>query len=184
MQPRWKFWGGDRDDPFSGPQVLEERVRERGYAWPLPWRLSWYRSFAEEYFAWNYAQLFTFRAGHFVSDDFGNLHTFSLVSGGAGEVVLVFCLVRRDRPSIEGRLWLRRDTTLAEARWSYRTLNPSEDAGAEVTFQPWVADGRARPFLVPESSTFWRRQLGRNQYSRHSYVFLDWEIGPEVRSWR
>ncbi len=183
MQPSWRFWGGDRDDPFSAAQPLDQRVRERGYAWELPWRLSWYRSFAEEYFAWNYAQLFTFRTDHFVSDAFGQLHTLSLVRSGAADMVIAFCPVGRGLPSIQGQLRLGRDTALVEARWSYRTPRPSEDAGAEMTFRPLATAGPGRPLLVAESSTFWRRMAGRQGYARHSYVFLDWEIGPGVRSW-
>jgi hypothetical protein len=183
MRPNWRFWVGDRDDLFAGAQTLDQQVRERGYAWELPWRRSWYRSFAEEYFAWNYAQLFSFRANHFASDVFGRLHTLSLVRDGADGAVIAFCPARRDLPSIQGWLRLGRDTTLVDARLSYRTPGPVEDAGAEVTFRPWAADGQIRPLLVAESSAFWRRQFGRKQYVRHSYVFLHWEIGPEVRSW-
>ncbi|HEX8275005.1 MAG TPA: carboxypeptidase-like regulatory domain-containing protein [Longimicrobiaceae bacterium] len=183
MHPSWKFWVGDRDEPYSGAQPLEQRVRERGYAWELPWRLSWYRSFAEEFFAWNYVQLFTFRADHFASDEFGRLHTLSLVRDAADGVVIAFCPVRRNLPSIQGRLRITRDSSLAEARWSYRTPRPNEDAGGEVTFRSWEVEGQARPLLAAERSTFWRRQAGRDRYVRHSYVFLGWEVGPEVRSW-
>lgn len=183
MQPQWAFWAGERDDPYAATQTLGQRVRERGYAWALPWRLSWYRSFAEEYFAWNYAQLFAYRAHHFISDAFGELHTLSLVRSTSEEIVLAFCPTRRGPPSIEGRLRLAADTTLVEARWSYRTPKPIEDAGGEVTFRPWGGESGALPLLSAESGTFWRREAGRDRYVRYSYVFLEWEVGPPVRSW-
>ena len=183
MRPSWQFWIGDWDDPYSASRPFESQLRERGYAWELPWRLPRYQSFAEEYFAWNYAQLFGYRANHFASDLFGRLHTFSLVRDGTDGIVIAFCPVRRGLPSIQGWLRVGRDSTLVDARWSYWTPKPSEDAGGEVTFRPWAPDSGAHPLLTAERSTFWRRQAGRDRYVRHSYVFLVWEIGPDVRSW-
>lgn len=61
-------------------------------------------------------------------------------------------------------------------RGSMRTVPVNQSAGPRP-------EDRARSLLAAERSTFWRRQAGRDRYVRHSHLFLDWEAGPEVRSW-
>lgn len=183
MRPRPMYWAANHDALNQTPQSLDNRVREFGYAWALPWQESWYRSYTEEFFAWNYAQLFSYRAGHFLSRTFGSLHTFSFAHDASDGTVLAFCPVGRGLPSIQGFLRISRDTSLLNARMTFRTGSPTEDAGAAVTFRTRDRQVGAAAPLLPESSTFWRRLFGTKRFTQYSYKFVSWEIGPEVRPW-
>ncbi|HEY7767035.1 carboxypeptidase regulatory-like domain-containing protein [Longimicrobium sp.] len=90
-----------------------------------------------------------------------------------GQMMISFC-PRSRQPrvgQIEGVLTLSGDTTLARARWAFRTPRPDEDAGGEASYyQPEPATGRA---LLAHQTRFWRKTT-RGRYYFEAREFVDW----------
>lgn len=117
---------------------------------------------------------------HLVSDDFGALHSFSLVARDDAEIVIGFCTAPRvgERASrIEGVLHVSlRDTLLSEAHVEFGTASMNEHAGVDLVFAPARA-GDGRPLPVPASELFWRQPLGRPGFYQRYREFVRWELG-------
>jgi hypothetical protein len=122
---------------------------------------------------WRYRVLDKGTLQDFTGAYFGAAHTFSLVATDRGEPTLAFCPRerRRDVAQIEGLLRLRADTTLAWARWSFRTPRPDEDAGGEASYYP--PDPGFDHALLAHETQFWRR-TGRDRYYFEAHTFTGW----------
>ncbi|CAN5731167.1 hypothetical protein BH23GEM8_BH23GEM8_07980 [soil metagenome] len=175
LRSTWEYWSPEARDGSS-----QQKDIHTDYATRLPWERFWYRAPREEFFAWEYAPLFTYAASHFASPEFGGSHRFGVFRESADGIVLVFCPARRESGSIEGFISLETDGSLHSVRWSYRTDEPDERAGAEVVFYPRAGADAPASLLTAERATYWRRMHGRGRYTQHWYRFLHWDIGPDV----
>lgn len=131
---------------------------------------------------WWYSSLDNGTSQHFTQPLFGQLHKFAFAAGVPGQLVVSFCPRERlgEKGQIEGTLTLRGDTTLARAGWTFRTREPSENAGGEATYLP--PDPGMRRLLLGEATLFWR-QLPNKQYyvERERYAgwrFMDGSFRP------
>ena len=100
----------------------------------------------------------------FTRDYFGSVHSLSIAGTGEDGTILAFC--PRERPGengqIEGTLVLAPDTTLAAARWTFRTGRPVEDAGGEARYHP--PDAALGNLLLAQETLFWRGTTGGRYY--------------------
>lgn len=165
--------GGRPEYPTSfGFRPTQLRIRELGYAFPMPWKDPSYRPW-REFYAWEYPRLGTFAAHHFASGLFGERHTFSFQRRAPRETVLAFCGSRRGgQPYLEGTLTVGSDTTFVAAAWSFVTPEPRERAGGEVTFAPPVTAGGAPGQLRAARGVFWRRLLGHELFFQEAIEFI------------
>lgn len=126
-------------------------VRRSGYAW----RRSGFSGERTE--QWFYVHLDGGAWQHFTLPDFGALHTLSIVRAGAEGTVIGFCPRERmgRAGQIQGTLEVGADTTLAAAKWRFRTPRPVEDAGGEAVYQP--PDTALHRLLLAEETLFWKR---------------------------
>jgi hypothetical protein len=157
-------WGADRSVPIQG------------YAYRID------GSVGDRVTFWWYMHLDAGTSQHFTRPMFGRMHTFAFVPGAAGKTVIGFCPRERlgEKGQIEGTLSLRPDTTLAQAKWVFRTREPFEDAGGEADYLP--PDPGLRSLLLAESTLFWRK-IPRGRYyverEHHSgYRFVDGTFRP------
>lgn len=175
---RGRIWSGDH----PGRLRLDSIVEASGYARPLDWRRPGYQPPDPVFLAWRYPFLQARDAHHFVSEAFGRLHTFSVISQDAQETVLMFCpRARSARPSVEGTLVVGADTTFSSATWAFRTPSPDEQAGGEVTFGSVRVEGDEHPHLVATQGIFWRRLAGSRRFFQQAEVFPVWVVGPDER---
>ena len=129
---------------------------------------------------WNYRALDQGTLQDFTGEYFGAAHTLSVLGRTPAQVVLAFCPrgARGRTGRIEGTLTLRADTTLAAARWRFRTPRPDEDAGGEAAYAPPDhALGRA---LLARESVFWRR-TNRPLYYFEARTYTGWRRYPRDR---
>ncbi|HEX8431639.1 MAG TPA: carboxypeptidase-like regulatory domain-containing protein [Longimicrobium sp.] len=103
---------------------------------------------------WEYAPLAWGLNPHFVSARFGAAHRFSIVSESGGVVVLAFCPMNAEAPSIEGTLTLTADGMLRTARWRYVVPRSRSEAGGEVDYLP--RDAATGNLLLARRGLFWR----------------------------
>jgi hypothetical protein len=142
------------------------------YAYPI------LTSFDPAYARWRYRELQTTDVGHFIDEEFGERHTFSVLGQDKEVVILGFCPTegRSKRATIEGKLTVGRDTSLVKAEWTFRTPRPTEEAGGEVVFVPRGPE--AIP-LLPARALFWRKLIGRRiSYFQRSEQFATYEFLP------
>jgi hypothetical protein len=133
--------------------------------------------------AWRYMALDSHDAQHFIDPSFGAHNVIAVVSRMPDRTILGFCSrgLSRAAVNVAGTLSIAADTTLAEARWRFRTPAPREDAGGEVIFAPYAAGG-ADAWLVPASSLVWRRVLGaRDRYRHRAEWYSQWKSVPPRR---
>lgn len=145
------------------------RAQRSGYAFPT-WRVIEDRSFR----SWVYAPLEADFAPHFADPSFGELHDlFLMESDGAGRI-LGFCPREEDRPSIQGTMALRADTTIALVEWVFRTPEPVENAGGRVAFPP-VEDSPSETYLLPTEGLTWRQVRPGDFWERYQR-FEEWKV--------
>ncbi|HWK90088.1 MAG TPA: carboxypeptidase regulatory-like domain-containing protein [Longimicrobium sp.] len=122
---------------------------------------------------WHYRALDQGGIQDFTGEYFGAVHTFSIVDHDPARPVIGFCPRGRPRDTgqIEGALVLRPDTTLGEARWTFRTPRPDEDAGGEASYYP-PNPGLGNALLARES-LFWRKTNPPHYYFE-SHAFTAW----------
>lgn len=122
---------------------------------------------------WSYRALDDGFMQDLTGEYFGSTHTFSIISQGPAQTTIAFCPRDRLRRTgqIQGTLTLRADTTLSNARWSFRTPDPDEDAGGEASYlPPEPAFGRA---LLARETVFWRKS-GPHFYYFEAKTFSGW----------
>ena len=181
LQSGWHWLrAGGYDAIRNAARPLGELVRQRGYAWAEPIRSPGYVPIGGEFFAWRYPMLHDYRAHHFLSDAFADLHTISVYSRDDKEVVLGFCPARRNLPSIQGTLTINIDSTVAYAQWSFITPRPRENAGGEVVFMPWEQVDTRLPIPTAARGVYWRQMHGRQLYYQQATESMKWDIGPNV----
>lgn len=145
------------------------RAQRSGYAFPT-WRVIEDRSFR----SWVYAPLEADFAPHFADPVFGRLHDlFLMESEGAGRI-LGFCPREEDRPSIQGTMALRSDTTIATVEWIFRTPEPVENAGGRVAFPP-VTGPPSETYLLPDEGLAWR-QVRPGDFWETYQRFDEWKV--------
>ncbi len=134
------------------------------------------QSFDPAYALWRYLPLESHYTNHFLTDYFGERHTFSLAPHGGDESLLVFCSTeQRSRIRADGTLRFS-DGALVEARWSFRTPRPAEEAGGEVLFVPTAAFSED-VLLLPARGLFWRRIHGTgDRYFQRITRFGEWRL--------
>lgn len=122
---------------------------------------------------WSYRALDDGAMQDFTGEYFGSAHTFSIISQSAESITIAFCPRGRlgNTGQIQGTLTLRADTTLSNARWSFRTPHPSEDAGGEATYLP--PDPALRRVLLARETAFWRKS-GPRFYYFEAQSFSGW----------
>ena len=100
----------------------------------------------------------------FTRDYFGSVHSFSVAGSGEEGTIVAFCPRERlaEHGQIEGTLVLAPDTTLAAARWTFRTRRPVEDAGGEARYFP--PDAALGNLLLARETLFWRGTTGDRYY--------------------
>lgn len=145
------------------------RAQRSGYAFPT-WRVIEERSFR----SWVYAPLEADFAPHFAHPVFGRLHDLFLIESDGAGWVLGFCPREEDRPSIQGTMALRPDTTIATVEWIFRTPEPVENAGGRVAF-PTVTSPPAETYLLPTEGLAWR-QIGPGDFWERYQRFQGWKI--------
>jgi len=145
---------------------------------PYPYGFPILSSFDPAYAGLRYRPLQSTEVDHFVDEEFGGRHTFSILARRRDAVVVGFCPVRQSwkGPSIEGMLTIGRDTSLVKAEWKFRVARAAEEAGGEVVFVP---RGRDAIPLLPAQSLYWRKIIGqRDQYFQRSERFATYEFLP------
>jgi hypothetical protein len=156
---------------------------------PYPYGYPIVSSFDPAYAGWRYRELQSTNVDHFVDEEFGGRHTFSILARQKDAVVVGFCPARESwkGPSIEGMLTIGRDTSLVKAEWKFRMARATEEAGGEVVFVP---RGRDAIPLLPAQSLYWRKIIGqRDRYFQRSERFATYEFLPpdtlpaEPRTW-
>lgn len=146
---------------------VNTRIRADGYAIP--------RERNET--SWQFVNLSGMNAHHFASDVFGERHTLSILDEDVHGVVIAFCPVRTDQPSIEGTLVVSRDSAFVSAKWRYRTPRQRQDAGGEVTFLPHWSRREAPPHLLAGRGVFWQQDpTWMDRYFHRVQVFTEWVI--------
>jgi hypothetical protein len=120
---------------------------------------------------WQYPELESLFAGHFIDPLFGERHSFSF-DVGASRMVIVFCPRQLAQPAIEGSFELDRDSALAKITWRFRTPAPVEEAGGQVLFVRAQASG-ASTILLPAIGMAWRRLM--SDYYQVWMQFEDWK---------
>lgn len=145
------------------------RAQRSGYAFPT-WRVIEDRSFR----SWVYAPLEADFAPHFAHPVFGRLHDFFLVEGHGAGWIVGFCPREEDRPSIQGTMALRPDTTIATVEWIFRTPEPIENAGGRVAFPP-VTGPPSGTYLLPGEGLVWR-QVRPGDFWEKYQRFEDWRV--------
>jgi hypothetical protein len=127
------------------------------------------------YEAWEYPPLEAEMADHFLSDVFGRMTRFSLVTE-EGTTRLVFCARPREGEgtALVGSLVLGADGSLASARWRFLHHQKSEEAGGSVAFASPASAGAASPLLAVRGFYF-RRQGG--EYFQRRMTFAEWHLG-------
>ena len=129
------------------------------------------------YHFWRYAELEGFDASHFIEDDFGRLHDFSVARQTQAGTVVAFCTATSQRSvkqQVEGTLTLSSDSTLVSATWRFVTPKPHEDAGGEAMFS--VAEFDHEQHLVSLQGLFWRKLAGRKEYLQRWLSVREWGI--------
>lgn len=178
-------------------EVDGNRIGYGGHASTGEVRLSYYRAIARDgyatridpgddiegrFFHWRYPPLHAELSEHFLERDFAVRHTLGLWRNDNGSFTITFCGRDHSRPYLEGTLSISRDTALTEARWSFRTPSPHEDAGAEVSFLAPPRRASIR-LLVPLRSVWWRRLGGsKTLYVQDATVYREWYMGPDALS--
>lgn len=145
---------------------------------PYPYAYPIVSSFDPAYAGWRYRELQSTDVDHFVDEEFGGRHTFSILARRGDATVVGFCPVRESwkGPSIEGMLTIGRDTSLVKAEWRFRMARATEEAGGEVVFVP---RGRDPIPLLPAQTLYWRRITGqRDRYFQRSEQFATYEFLP------
>lgn len=124
---------------------------------------------------WQYRSLDDGMKQDFTQAYFGATHTLSIEHSAAGRTVLGFCPRERlgQYGQIIGTLVIGPDTTLIEARWSFRTQNPSEDAGGRAVYNP--PDPRIGSVLLANESSFWRKTT-RGDYYVENRTYTGWRV--------
>lgn len=121
---------------------------------------------------WRYAPLEAELAPHFVSEDFGTLHTFS--HADAVPDGIVFCSRRRTSgPVLSGFFRLTPHGDVLEIGWRFHDSARGEVAGGSASFA--LSGGHDGAPLLPAAGSFWRvvrpgvvRQLMQE--------FVHWEL--------
>lgn len=129
------------------------------------------------YHFWRYAELEGFDAPHFIEEDFGRLHDFSVAQQTQAGTVVVFCTARSQlnvKQQMEGTLTFSSDSTLVSATWRFITPKPHENAGGEAMFG--VAEFNHEQHLVSLQGLFWRRMEGRKEYVQRWLSVREWGI--------
>ncbi len=154
------------------------RTRSSYRTSPYPYGFPILSSFDPAYAGWRYRDLHATDVGHFLEEEFGARHTFTVLARRSDAVVVGFCPAQGSwkGPSIEGMLTIGRDTSLVKAEWKFRVPRAAEEAGGEVVFVP---RGRDPIPLLPAQTVFWRRIIGqRNRYFHRSERFATYEFLP------
>jgi hypothetical protein len=126
------------------------------------------------YDRWTYPSMMGSRAGRLASAEFGEQHTFLVLSRAAEATTLGFCARNRSGPDIDGELDVGADTVLLAARWTFRVPHHQEEVGGEATFGAAVLDG-AR-YLVAVTSSQWR-EVRPGLYDQQRTVLEAWKFG-------
>jgi hypothetical protein len=142
----------------GGALITDRGLSLSGYAIPVS------ASVGERTAFWQYRALDGGVMQDFTSDHFGATHALTLAGTADGRTVIGFCPTDRlrDTGQIQGTLVLADDTTLASARWSFRTPRPGEDAGGEAAYFP--PDAAFDGALLADETRFWRRTTGGRYY--------------------
>jgi hypothetical protein len=135
--------------------------RGRGYAYSVI-RTDSVHSFE----SWSYPPLEAELAYHFGDTLFARLHRFIMADEDPEGWTLFFCPREEDRPEIEGRLRIARDSSLVWAEWTYLTPEPLEEAGGRAIF-PNFSSEATRPLLLPSEGITWRKRPGGGWLARH-----------------
>jgi len=181
LQRVLRFYRAPRTGP--GARGMAGRLREslvrqiavEGYARLMPTKFT---DISQAWEAWAYPPLDAELASHFIDPVFAARNDFRMVIEG-GERLLLFCGKPRSRrqPYLAGALVLRADTTLARARWRFRTPAPDEEAGGEVEFRAYAASA-GLPYLLPAVATYHRRRS--LLYFHRKQVFAGWQVGEPL----
>jgi hypothetical protein len=154
----------------------EAFMRDSGYAASLAGPRTMLTSIAansDRFASWWYPSLDRWDLEHWLRDSFGQRHILSVRSFGNGTSEISFCGRKGDASSVEGFLEVGVDTTLVRVDWLFRTKEPDEKAGGQVTFLP-VTPGQAGR-LVPVSSVVWRLVAGyKNMYLQDAATYSRW----------
>ena len=182
LRPGALRWTGSVWPPQAGKfRLLEERVRQDGYAWdPV--------ASGSTYLNWGYPPLHGRRAYHFATDAFGELHDLSILSVDEGGAKLAFCPNDevRELPNMRGVLRLSPSGEFLTAEWRFETPDPQEDAGGEVVFTSHREATSQRPHLMAGRGIFFRHdgkeppfpELPRD-YTRVVRIMTDWFVSPD-----
>lgn len=109
---------------------------------------------------WVYPNLAGLDASHFASSTFGDLHNFIIVSADSEVAVVQFCPVSDPEGTISGTLHLSPEGQLLEARWTFASADPTQEAGGEVFFSEFVETSSDELHLVSARGAFWRHTPG------------------------
>jgi hypothetical protein len=123
---------------------------------------------------WTYPSMVGSRAGRFASAEFGEQHTFVVLSRSGEATTLGFCARNRSGPDIDGEIDVGADTLLVAARWTFRVPHHQEEVGGEATFGVAHLDG-AR-YLIAVTTSSWR-EMRPGLYDQKRTVLEAWKFG-------
>lgn len=129
---------------------------------------------------WDFVSLAGRHAHHFISEVFGEAHTFSVVRAGNRQTILSFCGKDRDDPWLEGALTLDSDTTVTSASWTLTTPDPERRTGGEVLFAGWAGAADEKPHLMPARSMSWTFDPHWDRYDVTTVVYEAWSVSTDA----
>ncbi|HYW09604.1 MAG TPA: carboxypeptidase regulatory-like domain-containing protein [Longimicrobium sp.] len=133
-----------------------------------------------DFSGWQYMELGSHEAQHFIDPTFGTYNTLKIRARRQDATVLGFCSrnLARGVVGIEGTLTLGADSTLQSVVWRFRVPGNAQKAGGEVTFVPHPGRGH-QPWLVPAVSLYWRSMVGRSgMFFQRWEQFDEWAVNP------
>lgn len=154
----------------------ESFMRDSGYSASLTKPQTMLTALAandNRYANWWYPSLDRWDLEHWLRDSFGQRHVLSVRSARDGTYEISFCGRKGDASTVEGIFEVGVDTTLIRVDWLFRTKEPDEKAGGQVTFLP-VTPGQVW-HLVPVASVVWRLVAGyKNMYLQDAATYSRW----------
>jgi hypothetical protein len=133
-----------------------------------------------DFSGWQYMELGSHAAQHFINPTFGSYNTLTIRARRQDATVLGFCSrnLARGVVGIEGTMTLGADSTLQSVVWRFRVPGNAQKAGGEMTFVPHPGRGH-EPWLVPAVSLYWRSMVGRSGlFFQRWERFGEWTVYP------